>query len=322
MIFLRFALLFLLFSSCTQAANRKEDQESQNEARKKVLCTTAMIGNIVEEVGGSHVAVTTLITGEHDPHSYRLVKGDDEKFQEADLIFYNGLGLEHGPSLKAILEKTSMAYAMGSFLEHQMPSKLIVLGNVYDPHIWMDIELWSQCVPFIADILIKELPAAREDIEKNRDALLAKMQAIHQKIVHDFQAIPREKRYLVTTHDAFQYFARAYLADPKERENGTWVERVAAPEGLAPESQLSTVDIVNVVDYMMRFNVRVLFAESNVSRDSIKKIMDAASKRGFDVSIVAKPLYADSMGPKNSEAAEYLGMMQYDAQVIQSEIAK
>ena len=186
----------------------------------------------------------------------------------------------------------------------------------------MDIELWSECVPFIADLLIKEIPTAREEIEKNRDILLAKMRAAHQKIVDDFQAIPQQKRYLVTTHDAFQYFARAYLADKGERESGAWVTRVAAPEGLAPESQLSTVDIVNVVNYMMRFDVHVLFAESNVSRDSIKKIMDAAGKQDFSVSIVPKPLYADSMGPKNSEAKDYLGMMQYDAQVIQSEIAK
>src|SRR4029077_13572521 len=114
----------------------------------------------------------------------------------------------------------------------------------------------------------------------------------------------------------------AYLASDAERENGTWGLRVAAPEGLAPESQLSTVDIVNVMNYMRQHKVHVIFAESNVSRDSIKKIVDAASKDGFSIFIVEKPLYADAMGPKGSGAENYLGMMQYDAATIQSALLR
>lgn len=323
MTFFRFFLTMLLFTSCALGETKREHKEGVKEdTRKKVLCTTALIGNIVEAVGKDVVQVTSLITGEHDPHSYRLVKGDDEKFAEADLIFYNGLGLEHGPSLKAILEKSPKAHSLGSFLEKTTPSKLLRVDQVYDPHVWMDIKLWAECVPFIEEKLIELVPDAKEAIIQNARALSQKMHLAHEQIVAGFQAIPDTRRYLVTTHDAFQYFARAYLANEQERENGSWTERVAAPEGLAPESQLSTVDIVHVVNYMIRHDVHVLFAESNVSRDSIRKIMDAARKQGFQVSIAEAPLFADSMGKAGSQASDYLGMMLYDAEAIQNEMQK
>jgi manganese/zinc/iron transport system substrate-binding protein len=274
-----------------------------------------MIDDLVRQVGGDHVDRLTLIKGELDPHSYQLVKGDDERLAYADLIFYNGLGLEHGPSLQSYLINNRKAIALGNLVMGENPSLILYYKEQVDPHIWMDASLWAMTIPHIVAALSQKDPANAESYQANGDKLKNALLQAHQQAKDKLQSIPSSKRYLVTSHDAFNYFARAYLAVPGENTND-WHQRFAAPEGLAPESQISTTDIQDIIDHLNRYHIHVIFPESNVNRDSIRKIVLAAKEIGLEVKIADVSLYADAMGKPGSDGDTYLKMLLHNVRII------
>lgn len=273
----------------------------------KVLSTTAMIDDIVARVGKEHIDHIALVTGDIDPHSYELLKGDDEKLQFASVIFYNGLGLEHGASLRSRLESHPNAIAVGNEIEKMHPEAIIKRGSQTDPHIWLDVALWAEIVNPIVEALSSLDPESAAQFQENGKAVKAEMLQLHQSMVDQLQQIPEEKRYLVTSHDAFNYFSRTYLGGE---------HRFHAPEGLAPDGQLSSHDIQRIIDLLSKFNIGVIFPESNVSRDSLKKITAASSEKGSPVKIAPEPLYADALGEPGSDADTYFKMMSHNVRVL------
>lgn len=316
-----FLLALYLLVSCSDAT-RERQQEFQNWVQKdekiKILSTTSMINDIVKVIGGDHVKGLTLIQGDLDPHSYQLVKGDDEKLRMADVIFYNGLGLEHGPSLYHYLHNNTRAIPLGDRIEQNSPDSILFVQGQKDPHIWMDIALWSKIIPIIVDVLSTQDPQHASEYQANGINVQKDLFQAHANVKEIMHAIPENRRYLVTSHDAFNYFTRAYLSTDEELKLGGWEKRFAAPEGLAPESQLSTTNIRSIIDHMHQHNVQLLFPESNVSRDSIKKILQAGREQGLDLEIACCPLYADAMGPKGSDGDTYAKMVTYNANMIAS----
>lgn len=315
-IIIKVLLLLVLFVGCNGESSHKSTQEWMKPTNQvKVLSTIAMIDDLVRQIGGEHVDAALLIKGQLDPHSYQIVKGDDEKLVFADIIFFSGLGLEHGPSLQSYLLNHAKALGLGDRLIGEEPPLLLYFKGQPDPHIWMDISLWARVVPYIAETLSQKDPAHAEFYHKNAEKVAASMMEVHRQVKADLQKIPAGKRYLVTSHDAFNYFTRAYLAEEGETEK-QWSERFAAPEGLAPESQISTTDIQAIIDHLHKYKVHVIFPESNVNRDSIKKIVHAGSQKGLNVHINDIPLYADAMGKEGSDGDTYLKMIQHNAKVI------
>lgn len=304
--------LFLFFSSCSFSSKPSHlDTWQEGSGKVKVLSTTQMIDDLVEAVGGERVQHLVLIQGEIDPHSYELVKGDDEKLSFADLVFGNGLKLEHGASLRTRLEKHPHFVGLGDEIFKKNPEKFLHIDKVIDPHIWMDISLWAEGVDVIVEALIQEDPEGEEVFAQRAAHVKEKMLLLHKEIQEAFALIPEKKRYLVTSHNAFNYFTRAYLCLEKWDE-----ERCSAPEGLAPDGQLSPSDIARIVDHLCSHQISVVFSESNVSRDSLKKIVSCCAEKGTQVRICEKPLYGDSMG---EEARNYLEMMHRNAEVIRNE---
>lgn len=320
----RYLILFVLcicaLFSCSRENSRLRTQEfnqwMENNGKIKVLSTIAMISDLVSHVGGEHVEVLTLIQGELDPHSYQLVKGDSEKFLRADLIFYNGLGLEHGASLQSYLQGNEKAIALGDKVKELHPVKILNEKGQIDPHIWMDVSLWSETLPAIVDELSKLDPDHALTYRENGERLKAKMLSIHNEMKNKLNQISEEKRYLVTSHDAFNYFTRAYLATDEERETGDWKKRFVAPEGLAPESQLSSRELLTIIDHLKAHQVHILFPESNVSKDSIRKIVEAGNKKGLTLKVADKALFGDAMGKVDSTGDNYLKMMQHNTHAI------
>jgi len=314
-----FAWLFLVLvlAACSGADRQAEFRQwIQDDGKVKVLSTTAMINDLVKEIGGDRIDVLTLIQGELDPHSYQLVKGDDEKLKFAQVIFYSGLGLEHGPSLQYHLLNNDKAFSMGDYIEQNEPQAIIYVNEQKDPHIWMDIHLWSKTVPLIVDVLSKRDPSHAAEFKANGDRLLKEMEKTDGHVKKIMHQVPPNKRFLVTSHDAFNYFTRAYLSEEGEVQSGEWQKRFAAPEGLAPESQLSATDIRTIIDYLKRYNITKIFPESNVSRDSIRKIVQAGKEQGLDVKIACCALYGDAMGKPGSEGDTYLKMIIYNAKTL------
>lgn len=313
-------IAFLTMSGCTSEQHQKRQahfqQWLQNNGKVKVLSTTAIIDDLVKQVGGEHVDTIVLIQGELDPHSYQLVKGDDEKLSAAQIIFYNGLGLEHGPSLHTYLQKNPKGISLGDLVDQQEAGRIIYVQGQKDPHMWMDISLWAKTIPFIVQTLSAQDPTHAADFKANGQRLQSEMEEAHQKALAIMHQVPPAKRFLVTSHDAFNYFARAYLSDKGEIETGEWEKRFAAPEGLAPESQLSATDIKAIISHLKKYHIHQIFPESNVSRDSIRKIVQAGKEQGVDVQIACCALYGDAMGPPGSEGDSYLKMILYNAETL------
>ncbi|MBF8262728.1 MAG: hypothetical protein HW387_393 [Parachlamydiales bacterium] len=294
---------------CSSNHNQALRDWMNDNGKIKVLSTTRQINDLVSEIGGPRIDSWTLIQGALDPHSYEMVKGDGEKIDRADIIFYNGLGLEHGASLSASIVSSNRAFSMGEWIQIYHPDQLLYIGQAIDPHIWMDISLWRQASIGILDRLIQFDPDGAEEYRERANVLWARMDRVHEEIRELLLGIASERRYFVTSHDAFQYFTRAYL---KEGNEQNWADRFAAPEGLAPDGQLSPVDIQRILDFLQLHRVSVLFAESNVSRDSLSKIAISAREWGFQVKICDEPLYADAMDCR----LHYLEMMSHNARTI------
>lgn len=313
-------ILFVLVGcSCGDAPSQGRERQlwMTPNGKIKVLSTIAMIDDLVKQIGGEYVDASVLIKGELDPHSYQLVKGDDEKFAFADLVFFNGLGLEHGPSLQSYLTKNSKVIPLGTRLMDDNPSLAYYYKGQVDPHIWMDISLWSKTIPYIVAALSQKDPSHAEAYQQNGVKQLEALTEAHRLAGRELQNIPSEKRYLVTSHDAFNYFTRAYLAKADESES-EWSQRFVSPEGLAPESQISTTDIQAIITHLAQYHIHVLFPESNVNRDSIRKIVQAAKEKGLDVKMAEVPLYADAMGKPGSDGDSYTKMIEHNAKVIAS----
>jgi manganese/zinc/iron transport system substrate-binding protein len=236
------------------------------------------------------------------------VKGDDEKFSRADLVFYNGLGLEHGASLSSLLRANPKAMAVGERIAETVPSKILKRGEVVDPHVWMDISLWKEGVSPIAEKLAAIDPEGAGEYRARASRLALRMERAHLELKEKLRTVPSEKRYLMTSHDAFRYFTKTYLAEEGESD---WQDRFAAPEGLAPDGQLNPVDIRRMIEFLGRKRISVIFPESNVSRDSIRKIASAGSEMGLQVRVCSEPLYGDS-----ASGHTYLEMMSSNGDVI------
>lgn len=316
-VFLTLALALLLasmimasFTGCSRVSGRgdrlKEWMQGQNGPR--ILCTTAQIGDLVSKIGGDRVKVWVLIQGELDPHSYELVKGDDEKIFRAEHIFYNGLNLEHGASLSSLLKSSKKASAIGESIALRHPEKILKRGEIVDPHLWMDIAVWQLAIDPILNQLSALDPEGASYFEGRAEILKSEMEREHRNLQESLRRIPQERRFLLTSHDAFRYFARSYLAEEGEAD---WQKRFSAPEGLSPEGQLSSVDIQRVIEYLRDHRVSVLFPESNVSKDAIRKIASAGRELGLEVRVCSETLYGDSMSDLG-----YLEMMRKNGEII------
>lgn len=302
-------LSFFLLTACSgsKSSDRLHQWMLEN-GKVKILSTTAQIGDLVAFVGGNRIDHLVLIKGNLDPHSYELVKGDGEKLSRADWIFFNGLGLEHGASLSSFLQSRPNTSALGDAIAKNFPHRILRKDSVSDPHLWMDVGLWKEAISLIEQQLAFMDPEGAVYYHENSSILKQAMETKHEQIYQLLHELPSEKRYVVTSHDAFRYFARSYLADPEEVD---WEMRVAAPEGLAPDGQLSSFDIQHTIQFLKDHSVSVLFTESNVSKDAIQKVISSGKLMGLNLRICQEVLYGDAMG-----SLSYLEMMQHNADVL------
>lgn len=299
---------FLCILSVLALVSCGHKKKEGNDANKpQVVATTAMVGDLVHFIAQDKVTTTTLINGEIDPHSYELVKGDLAKLKQAQIVFYQGLGLEHGASLVAYLKSAKNAVSVGEVLEKKYPDKLIYQDGYLDPHVWLDIDLWKHIVPVITQELTTIAPENAEFFEKNALELTVKMEKLDDEIIKLLAEVPENKKYLVTSHTAFSYFTRRYLA-----QGEGWHLRHMAPEGLAPEAQVTLYDIEKVVSYITTYGINVIFTESNVSQDAINKIIDVCSKTGHSIKCADRPLFGDALFDQKG----YLDMMWHNATLL------
>jgi manganese/zinc/iron transport system substrate-binding protein len=292
--FLVFILVFSFFLG---------EKETNNDEKPVILSTTVMIGSVVQEIVQDKFTTKILMEGEVDPHSYQMKKGDVEKLEEADIVFANGLSLEHNPSLIYHL-KEKKALFLGDQLLKTDPKSIISFNNEIDPHIWMDLSLMQNISDMICQKVIEQDQENSEFYLQNTIQLKEKMASLDVSIKKIIDQVPEHKRYIVSSHDAFYYFVRRYF----DLENN---ERLFSMQGLSPESEVSLKRMRQVIEFIKEHRVEAIFYESNLPKDAIWKVIEICKKFDIDVSISIDPLYGDTLG-----GMTYLEMMEHNAKVI------
>ncbi|MGR3198883.1 MAG: metal ABC transporter solute-binding protein, Zn/Mn family [Paracoccus sp. (in: a-proteobacteria)] len=269
-----------------------------------VVATIGMIGDIAAQVGGDCIEVTTIMGPGVDPHLYGASASDVRSFQSADIIFYSGYSLEGqlGEVLAKFAErKPTVALAASSIAE----SDLIRTDGAYgiDPHLWMDTGLWSRIVPTIAETLSKARSECAEGFGVNAERYVAQLTALDAWVGDAIATIPSGQRTLVTAHDAFAYYGRAYGIT------------VAGIQGISTEAEASVADIRASADLVAAAGVPAIFIESTINPRTIQAVIDAVQQQGHDVRIGGQ-LYSDAMGADGTPGGTYIGMIHENTRTI------
>lgn len=301
-------ILFLAMSVTTLAACGEAGVSNAGDGKLRITTTTGMIADIVGQVGGEHVQVTGLMGPGIDPHLYKASQGDVKKLDDADLIFYNGLHLEGKMGeIFEKLEKSKPVVAVSSKLEESqlMTDPAATGSTVHDPHIWFDVKLWMSAVEVVRDTLVEKDPEHAASYESNASAYLAKMEELDAYAAEQIAAIPEKSRVLVTAHDAFGYFGKAYGL------------QVKGLQGINTMSEYGSKDVSELRDFLVENGIKAVFVESSVSSKSIESVIEGARELGHEVKIGGE-LFSDAMGDEGTEEGTYLGMVKHNVDTIVS----
>ncbi|MBW0089520.1 zinc ABC transporter substrate-binding protein [Pseudonocardia sp. KRD-184] len=293
----------LALTGCTSTAASGDEPIGDRPVR--VTTTTNFITDTVERIGGDAVEVTGLMGPGVDPHLYRASAGDVRTLREADVIFYGGLQLEG-----------RMAELLGELAARQ-PTRAVTDGiprtellapapganEEYDPHVWFDVSLWEHVSRTIADTLAERDPARAGTYRANLDAYLAELTELDAYVAERMAAIPPERRLLVTSHDAFEYFGRRYGLE------------VAGIQGISTAAEATTADVERVAELIAARGVPAVFVESSVPRQTIDALIAAAAQRGAVVTVGGE-LFTDAAGSPGTPEGTYTGMLRANADLI------
>ena len=271
----------------------------------KAAATVGMIADVVEQIGGSCVDVTAMMGPGVDPHLYSATLQDVELLFDADILFYGGLNLEARLTDVFAQVAEGLGKRVVAVSEAIDPSLVLTAPGttLADPHVWMDVSMWMQAAGAVRDGLVAALPDHRAYIEANADRYLAEMAALDASIRDQIASIPAEQRVLVTAHDAFQYYGRAYGIE------------VVAPQGISTATEAGVQDIRRVIDLLAERHIPAIFVETSVSPDVIEAIQAGARSRGQEVAIGGS-LFSDAMGEAGTPEGTYLGMIRANTDTI------
>lgn len=246
----------------------------------RAIATTTMATDLVKTLGGEQVEVTGLMGSSVDPHLYKPTPADIRALRDADIIFYNGLHLEG--RMTDILVKLARSgrpvYALSESVDESRLLSPEDFEGAHDPHIWLDAELWSQCADTVAEALSKQDPEHAATYRARAEKWKAELAQLHRWAREQIQTIPAERRVLVTSHDAFNYFGRAYGLE------------VIGVQGLSTVSEAGLADMVRVSDLIKSRSIPAIFVETSVSPAAIQRISHDSGAR------IGGELFSDAMG--------------------------
>lgn len=276
------------------------------DGRLDVVATTGMVGDAARVIGGDRVHVTTLMGPGVDPHLYKASAGDVERFGTADLILYNGLHLEAklGEVLGDMRGRVQTV-AVADVVPIERRLRPPEFEGAYDPHVWFDVSLWRKVTESVRDALIAGDPAGESAYRERADAYGRELDALHEEVRALAERVPAERRILVTAHDAFNYFGRAYGFD------------VRGLQGISTQSEAGAGDVKALAEFIVEKRIPAMFVESSVSPRAIEAVQRAVESRGFRVAIGGQ-LYSDALGSPGSGADTYVGMVRANVNTIVS----
>lgn len=286
-------------ASCDSAEPGNSGATNSDEGKPSVVATSTIIADWAEQIGGDQIELTSILQPGADPHVYEPVPADSVAFEQADLILYNGYNLEPG-----LIRLLTAAGANAQHLpvgEVVPPLNLEEAGqSVPDPHVWGDVSNAVPMVEAIRDEFIELAPDQADTFTANAAAYIEELNQIHEWIATQTATIPPAQRQLVTTHDAFQYYANAYGLTVA----GTLI-------GISTEEQPSAQTVQQLVTVIQDLGVPAIFAETTINPQLITTVAQEAG-----VTLADQELYADSIGVPGSEGDSYLGMMVANTRTI------
>lgn len=296
-------LAALLLGACASNAAQSASGDLA-ERQINIVATTSLIGDLVSRVGGERVQVNALMGPGIDPHLYKASAGDVRLMEQADVIFYNGLHLE--AAMAGVLERMSdrrRIVAVTDGIDRDLLIAPPEFAGAYDPHVWFDVTLWSQAVETVRDALVELDPSSAALYEQNAAAYLKELEDLHAYLLAQAESVPAERRVLVTAHDAFNYFGRAYGFE------------VRGLQGISTASEASTADVQNLAEFIVARRIPAIFIESSIPRRNVEAVQAAVEARGFNLQIGGE-LYSDALGDPGSEAGTYSGMLRHNVDTI------
>ena len=299
-----------LLGACGDREGRQQNKQASGSSEApssrpiRVVTTIGMITDIVRNIGGEHVEVTGLMGPGIDPHLYKASEGDVTRMSGADLIFYNGLHLEG--KMYELLEKIQGRVKTAAVTDGVERSLLLAppeFKGAHDPHVWFDVSLWLKAARRVRDVLAEFDPAHAETYRANAEIYTARLDSLHTYVRERANEIPEELRVLVTAHDAFNYFGRAYGFE------------VRGLQGISTSSEAGTGDVQSLADFIVERRIPAIFVETSVPHRYIQALQEAVRSRGFEVKIGGS-LYSDAMGDPGTPEGTYIGMVRHNIDTI------
>ncbi len=306
-------LLLLLLPGCSKPDSHghgdapQEIKAFSGEYPINVLCTTGQVAEMVRRIGGEHLDVTALMDHSVDPHLFKPLFDDVARLSKADIIFYNGLHLE-GRMADMFVQRarTKPTYAVTEGLVARKDKRLREppeFEGMYDPHVWHDVAMWSDCVHDVADVLAKLDPPHAEEFDKNAHLYMDELAELHQHVRDEIAKIPTENRVLVTAHDAFGYFGKAYDIE------------VMGLKGISSEDEIDLEHQEEVQKMLIKRKIPAVFVESTINDRAIKALIEPCKAAGWDLQNGGE-LYSDALGMAGSDASSYTGMIRHNVKTI------
>lgn len=272
-------------------------------AKIKVVATFSVLGDLVRQVGGDRVEVTTLVGPDGDAHVYQPSPADAKSVAQANLIVINGVGLEGwferfiraSGANPPIVIAAANAKLIASGQQAKEPGA--AAGHIhgdYDPHAWQDVGNAKTYVAQIEKGLEEADPAGKAAYGANASTYLLKLDALDKDIRAGIATIPQNRRRIITTHDAFGYFARAYGVS------------FLAPQGVSTEAEASAKDVARIIRQIRAEHVPAVFLE-NVSDERL--MQQIAHESGAKI---GGKVFSDALSPADGPAATYVDMMRHN----------
>lgn len=273
----------------------------QGQGPLKIVCTTGMVADLVKNIAGERAEVTHLMGAGVDPHLYKSSPGDIAKLSAADVVFYSGLHLEGKMTdLFEQLATTKPVVAVADEIEHE---KLLEDGGLHDPHVWFDVALWMQAAKQVTKTLAS-FDAAHEQEYQTREMVLAKkLLDLDAYCRTELAKIPADRRVLVTAHDAFRYFGKAYGIE------------VRGIQGVSTDSEAGVKQINELVNFLVQRKIKAIFVETSVSEQNVKSLLEGCKAQSHEV-VIGGELFSDAMGEDGTPAGTYEGMIRHNVSTI------
>lgn len=289
----------------TAGAGPRQQREAAPGESIRVVATTGIVADAVRAVGGERLRVDSLMGAGVDPHLYKASEGDVTRMAEARVIFYSGLHLE-GKMAEVLLELATHGATTVAVTDGIPRAKLrraAEFQGSYDPHVWFDVELWIDVVGKIRDVLTAVDPREADGYRRRAARHLEELRALHAEVAARIASVPRAQRLLVTAHDAFGYYGRAYGLD------------VHGVQGLSTTAEAGAADVQRLAGLIARRRIPAIFVDSSVPIRIIEAVQAAVRARGFEVRVGGE-LYSDALGDPGGAAGTYLGMLRQNTDTI------